>query len=103
MKRIIKKPSKVVTEETSEIVEEPQNFEYLLGENVVFICSSYTYIGVCTGVNATVFEVSDPSIIYETGPWLDKNWKDTQKLPTNKITIGVNQYESFFVLNMEKK
>src|SRR5271157_3755795 len=109
MRKIVKKPKTVekerykVTEEIESIVEEATNFDYLLGKQVVFICSSYTYTGTCTGVNATIFEISDPSILYETGNWLANNWKDAQKLPTDKINIGTNQYESFFALNVEKK
>jgi hypothetical protein len=102
MKRITKTPKTVVVEEIETITEEPTNFEYMLGKKVVFICSSYTYTGTCTGVNSTVFEISEPFIIYETGPWLDDKWKDAQRLPADKITIGVNQYESCFVLNKDK-
>lgn len=53
----------------------------LIGQTVTLFCSSYFYTGRLVGVNTNEVKLEDASIVYETGPFTDKVWKDAQKLP----------------------
>lgn len=55
----------------------------LLGERVTLFCAKYIYTGVLAGVNATCVLLTDAYIVYETGPFSTKEWKDAQKLPSD--------------------
>ena len=64
------------------IVEESgEGLERLLGERVTLFCLNYIYTGKLMGVNDDCVLLGDPSIVYETGPFTDKAWKDAQALP----------------------
>ena len=69
MKRIVE------TSETS-------GFEAALGEKVIILCGVYHYAGVLAGVNEDHLELSDPKLVYETGPWDADAWQDAQALPS---------------------
>jgi hypothetical protein len=77
------------------IVEEVsgEGLEKLLGERVTLFCLNYIYTGKLTGVNAACVLLSDPSIVYETGPFTEKNWKDVQALP-NELYVMLACIES---------
>jgi hypothetical protein len=75
--------------------EEQSGLEALLGENVLLMCANYFYAGKLTGVNTDSVELTDPSIVYETGPWSDKTYKDVQKLHTKKWYVKIAAIESF--------
>lgn len=68
---------KIVTEVQGE------GLEKLLGERVTLFCLNYIYTGVLSGVNESCVLLTDPSVVYETGPFGDKKWKDVQALPSN--------------------
>ena len=53
----------------------------LLGENVILFCLNYIYTGVLSGVNSTCVLLENPAIVYETGAFTDKKFKDAQPLP----------------------
>jgi hypothetical protein len=55
----------------------------LLGERVTLFCAVYIYTGTLIGVNEDCVLLEDASIVYETGPFNEKNWKDAQKLGGN--------------------
>jgi hypothetical protein len=55
----------------------------LMGERVTLFCMNYFYTGKLVGVGDTFVLLEDAGIVYETGPLLDKAWKDMQKLPGN--------------------
>jgi len=55
--------------------------EILIGERVTFFCLNYIYTGTLTGINADCVLLTDPAIVYETGPFTDAKWKDAQPLP----------------------
>ena len=80
---------KVVIEDSSE------GLESLLGENVMLLCMNYIYAGVLSGVNETCVLLTDAKIIYETGPWSDKRWKDAQAVPCPKFYVQTSAIESF--------
>jgi hypothetical protein len=95
--KTVEKVVQVVTEEISSIVDDNDAgyIEYL-GKICYIQCSSYSYTGEVTGVNSTFIQVSNPSIVYETGPWNNKDWKDCQKLPTDKVTLNIAHIEAIF-------
>jgi len=102
MKKQVQVPVKVervveqVTEMRTEVVEEEGGLLTLLGKNVCLMCMNYFYYGKLVGVNHTCVELKDPSVVYETGEWGNKTWKDAQKLPTKSSFVNVNAIESFF-------
>ena len=59
----------------------------MMGKQVTCLCMSYFYTGKLTGVNADSIELTNPVIIYETGPWTAKEWKDAQALPCKTILV----------------
>ena len=65
------------------IIEEtnPEGLEKLLGERVTLFCLNYIYTGKLAGVNDTCVLLTGPAIVYETGAFTEKNWKDAQPLP----------------------
>lgn len=69
----------------------------LLGQRVTFFCMNYIYTGKLVGVNDKDVMLSDASIVYETGPLLEKSWKDAQPLP-NDLFIMLNSIESYMLL-----
>ncbi len=76
---------------------EGEGLTALLGETVTLFCLNYIYTGKLTGVNSSCVLLADASIVYETGAFADKSWKDAQRLP-NDIYIQTNAIESFTVL-----
>jgi hypothetical protein len=66
----------------------------LMGERVTLFCVNYIYTGRLAGVNETCVLLEDPSIVYETGGFSGKNWKDAQSLP-NAIYVMLGAVESF--------
>lgn len=77
--------------------KETEGLEKLLGETVTVFCANYIYTGKLMGVNETCILLTDPSIVYETGPFTDKKWKDAQSL-NHDWYIMVNAIESFGIL-----
>lgn len=69
----------------------------LLNQRVTIFCSAYIYTGELIGVNDTCLKLKDASIVYETGEFSSKNWKDAQKLP-NDWYIQLSSIESFGIL-----
>lgn len=67
----------------------------LLGEQVVIICACYIYSGKLVGVNKTCIKLEDPHMVYETGTWTDKKWKDAQPLGAKFHYIATGMIESF--------
>ena len=69
----------------------------LLGKTVTLFCSAYIYTGKLVGVNETCVKLQDAKIVYETGPFTDKLWKDAQPLPYDWY-VSTQAIESFGVL-----
>lgn len=69
----------------------------LMGECVTLFCMNYIYTGKLVGVNDTCVLLEDAAIVYETGSFLEKNWKDAQKLP-NDWYVQLSTIESFGIL-----
>lgn len=60
---------------------EGEGLESLLGEHVVIWCLNYIYSGKLIGVNSQDVLLEEASVVYETGPLQDKQFKDAQPLP----------------------
>ena len=71
-----------------------EGLDLLLGETVTLFCQIYIYTGKLIGVNKTYVKLSDAAVVYETGEFTNKSWKDAQKLP-NDWYVQKNAIESF--------
>ena len=71
-----------------------EGLEKLLGERITIFCLNYIYTGVLAGVNESCVLLTDAAIVYETGPFTDKKWKDVQSLP-NSWYVQIACIESF--------
>jgi hypothetical protein len=69
----------------------------LLNQRVTLFCMNYIYTGKLVGVNDKFVKIEDAAIVYETGAFDEKNWKDAQKLP-NSLYVTTSSIESFTIL-----
>lgn len=69
----------------------------LMGERITLFCANYIYTGKLTGVNDTCVKLEDAALVYETGEFTSKTWKDAQALP-KPIYIQLAAIEMFTVL-----
>ena len=77
-----------------EVSADESGLEGLMGEVVTLFCVNYIYTGKLVGVNDRYVLLENPSIVYETGPFTEKNWKDAQPLP-HEVYIMLSAVESF--------
>jgi hypothetical protein len=89
------KEAKIVAETIEETEEE--GFLALLGKQVTCFCAVYIYTGKLIGVNKTCIKLETPAIVYETGDFNTKSWKDVQALP-NEIYLQTAMIESFGIV-----
>ena len=66
----------------------------LIGSEVLIMCFNYFYAGTLVGVNDTVVKLENCHIVYETGAFTDKKYKDAQKL-ADEFYIQLSAIESF--------
>jgi hypothetical protein len=74
---------------------EGEGFEALLGEDVLIFALNYIYSGKLVGVNTTCVQIEGAKIVYETGSFTDKGYKDAQKLPGTVWYVQTSAIESF--------
>lgn len=74
-----------------------EGFEALLGERVTLFCLNYIYTGKLVGVNSTCVLLCEPAIVYETGAFTEKNWKDAQALP-HDLYVQISAVEAYGIL-----
>ena len=89
------KETKIVAETIEDIEEE--GFLALLGKQITCFGAVYIYTGKLVGVNKTCIKLENPKIVYETGSFSEKNWKDAQALP-NEIYIQTAMIEAFGIV-----
>lgn len=77
--------------------ETKDELEKYLDKQIVFLCSNYFYTGKLVGFNDDFFTIKDPAIIYETGSWSNKEWKDCQKMNEDEISVMKHSIECFFI------
>jgi len=81
-----------------QLVEVPnEGLISLLDVVVTLFCANYIYTGKLVGVNTDCVKLENPSIVYETGAFTEKKWKDSQALP-NTIYVMKSAIESFGVV-----
>ena len=81
-----------------EVMEvENEGLVSLLGQTVTFFCAVYIYTGKLVGVNSNYVKLESPKIVYETGSFDQKNWKDAQSLP-NEFYIQTAMIEGFGIV-----
>jgi len=68
----------------------------LLGKIVAVMGANYIYTGELLSVTMDTVVIKDPRLIYETGLWTDKQWKDAQKMPTDAMYIERSGIEGMF-------
>ena len=66
----------------------------LLNEEVLIMCFNYFYAGKLIGVNDVYIKLQNCHIVYETGAWVDKNYKDAQKV-SDEHYIQLASIESY--------
>jgi hypothetical protein len=74
---------------------EGEGLEALLGQNVLLFGMNYIYTGKLVGVNSTFVKLEGAKIVYETGAFSDKNYKDAQNLPAVAWYIQTSAIESY--------
>lgn len=79
--------------ETKEV--EKEGFLSLLGKDVEIFCGVYIYAGKLVGVNDTCVKLANPHLVYETGGFLDKKYKDAQPMGREFHYIASTLIESF--------
>lgn len=75
---------------------EGQGLEALLGQKVTLFCANYIYHGVLSGVNTDDVLLDNAFIVYETGAFTDKGFKDAQKL-ADEWRVRTSAIESYGV------
>lgn len=55
-----------------------EGLEGLMGKRTLIMCVDYFYHGTLVGVNEKFVKLDDCAIVYETGAWSDKAFKDAQ-------------------------
>ena len=74
---------------------EASAMEQLLGETVLLFCLNYIYTGKLIAVNESTVTLSEPRIVYETGPFTDSKYKDAQSLCVPEWNVSIGAIESF--------
>ena len=74
---------------------ENEGLESLMGKVITLFCINYIYTGKLVGVNETCVKLENPKIVYETGEFTSKDWKDAQALPHKYYYVMKSAVESF--------
>ena len=69
----------------------------LMGQRVTLFCLNYIYTGKLVGVNDSYVKLESASIVYETGAFTDKEWKDAQALPKD-LYVMTSAVEAFGIV-----
>jgi hypothetical protein len=81
-----------------EVVQvEGEGLDGLLGQEVLLLCQNYFYTGKLVGVNDTFVKLEKTIIVYETGTFSSKGYKDAQTLHTSEFYINRAAIEAFGV------
>lgn len=71
-----------------------EGMDALLERRVLLMCSNYFYEGILVEYTSEDAILIDAAIVYETGPWTEKKWKDRQALP-GPVGVKIHAVESF--------
>jgi hypothetical protein len=79
-----------------EVVEvEGEGLVKLLGQKVLLLCANYFYAGTLAGVNKEDLLLTNPQIVYETGEWAAKGYKDAQSLHIPELYVRLSAIEAY--------
>ena len=88
-----------VSAPTVPVIEvENEGLVSLLQQNVTLFCMNYIYAGKLVGVNDKYIKLEKASVVYETGAFTDKAFKDAQPLP-HDLYVMQSAIESFTILH----
>ena len=74
-----------------------EGFNSLIGETITLFCAIYIYTGKLVFICDKFVKLENPKIVYETGSFDNKTWKDAQSLP-NELYVNMAMIESFTIL-----
>lgn len=69
----------------------------LIGKRVTFFGVVYIYTGDLVAVDGTFAKLENAAIVYETGAFTDKEWRDAQSLP-HPVFVKLGSIESVMIL-----
>ena len=72
-----------------------EGFDAFLNKDVSLWCLNYIYSGKLVGINDTCLKLENAKIVYETGAFTEKGWKDAQRLPEGTHYVQISAIESF--------
>lgn len=75
---------------------EGEGFLALMGQTVVIFSLNYIYAGMLVGVNTEFVKLENAHIVYETGSFSDKKFKDAQKV-ADVLYVQLATIESYCV------
>ena len=78
-------------------IDDNEGLLALLDQRITVYCMNYIYTGTLSGVNKEDIKLTDASIVYDTGSFEEKNWKDSQKFPKD-IYLRTSAIEMYTVL-----
>lgn len=76
-------------------MKNPHTLSSHIGSHVLLFCMNYFYAGKVVSVDEHTVCLESPQIVYETGAFDAKVFKDAQDLPTNEWHIQISMIESF--------
>ena len=79
-----------------------ENFQFLMGKNITVWCGIYIYTGKLVGASDYVIHLEDPKVVYETGSFEEKEWRDIQPLNVKTWHITTQSIESFGIMDKEQ-
>lgn len=88
------KEEKVIVKEATVEEAENEGLMALLGTPVILFCANYIYAGKLVGVNKTCVKLENPHLVFETGAFGDKTYKDAQKMGDEHY-VQIAAVESF--------
>ena len=74
-----------------------KGFDQFYGKRITLFCANYIYTGDMVGSDDDCVQLSNAAIVYETGEFDNKSWKDAQNLP-NDVYVMKSFVESFMEL-----
>ncbi len=74
-----------------------EGLEAFLGQKVMLFCLNYIYAGTLSGINTSCVQLEEAHIVYETGSFHEKGFKDAQRLPGDAWYVQIGAIESFGV------
>jgi len=84
-----------IKDQLGEDTQEIETLDDLVGQKYAFQCARYIYFGKVKTINSTYIELTNASIVYNTGELKAKDAEDKQELPSN-LFIMRNAIENFY-------